>query len=105
MTDCPTCHGTGNGEYLGRIEYIGGNYADRYRPCKDCDGTGKTEIPMKELPKARLLTIKRATERLRFAYFRCANFGRVHLWWVVVQFRLPWLPHSARALYGDRTHD
>jgi hypothetical protein len=62
-----------------------------------------------KLPKAKLIDFAWSSFRLPGAplFFknRLANAYRFQLWRVIVHIRMPWLDHSARALYPHLFRD
>lgn len=59
---------------------------------------------VKRLPKAKLIRFAWG-KHFYFAKFRLANAVRLQLGWLVVEFRAPWLEHSARRLHPELFKD
>jgi hypothetical protein len=52
-----------------------------------------------ELPKAKLISIKRLSQPSKFAYYRLANASQVYLWLFEIIWRMPWLEEPKKVHY------
>ncbi len=54
-----------------------------------------------KLPRASLLRVKFSIEPWYYAKFRLANAMRLQIGGLMIQFRMPWLPHVAKRLHPE----
>lgn len=58
-------------------------------------------MQIRDLPKAKLLSVKWSWRYFYFARFRLANALRLQIGWMTVEVRRPWLERSARTLHPE----